>query len=466
MMRERRALLLMVGSLFGAMALITLVLWAVLGGGGHDGASGAAGASARATATPTATAAVTGDPATCTAEYTVTGSWPDGFGAQVVVTTGPGAAAGWELTWTFPADARVTELWNATLAADGTGGELVRVTAPGWDPDLAAGEQITIGFNGARGADVPQASGIALDGVPCAGPDGDLAVAEIEGETARGRTDGVFYVDPTGQAADAAATATGEDRTAAERIAGTAQALWVVDADPATARAQAADYTARAASAARTGVLVVYGIPGRDCGAYSSGGASAADTYLAWVTQIADGLVGSPWVVLEPDALAQLGDCDGQGDRAGMLREAARILDEAGAQVYLDAGHAAWLSADEAARRLQEVGTDHLAGFALNVSNDRSTAESRTYGDQISTATGGLHYVIDTSRNGNGGTGEWCNAPGRALGDVPTLVRDGTALDALLWVKRPGESDGTCNGGPAAGAWWPEAARTLVANAA
>lgn len=26
--------------------------------------------------------------------------------------------------------------------------------------------------------------------------------------------------------------------------------------------------------------------------------------------------------------------------------------------------------------------------------------------------------------------------------------------DAFLWVKRPGESDGTCHGGPPAGQFW------------
>lgn len=185
MMRERRALLLMVGSLFGAMALITLVLWLTLGRGGTGGdrpaATGAASASSAAAGTPAPTdGAVTGpaddggtddegagSAGTCTVAYTVTGSWPGGFGAQIVLTTGAGAAAGWELTWTFPADARVTELWNATLVSDGADGEPVRVAAPSWDPDLAAGETITIGFNGARGDDVPQAGDLALDGVAC-----------------------------------------------------------------------------------------------------------------------------------------------------------------------------------------------------------------------------------------------------------------------------------------------------------
>jgi endoglucanase len=34
-----------------------------------------------------------------------------------------------------------------------------------------------------------------------------------------------------------------------------------------------------------------------------------------------------------------------------------------------------------------------------------------------------------------------------------------------LWVKEPGESDGTCNNGPAAGEWWNERALELAAAA-
>ena len=35
-------------------------------------------------------------------------------------------------------------------------------------------------------------------------------------------------------------------------------------------------------------------------------------------------------------------------------------------------------------------------------------------------------------------------------------------VDTNLWIKPPGESDGPCNGGPAAGVWWPAAARELT----
>ena len=73
------------------------------------------------------------------------------------------------------------------------------------------------------------------------------------------------------------------------------------------------------------------------------------------------------------------------------------------------------------------------------------------------------YFVIDTSRNGNGPFGnEWCNPPGRALGIPPTCNTGNEKCDAFLWVKVPGESDGTCNGGPRAGRFWPEQAEKLI----
>ena len=63
--------------------------------------------------------------------------------------------------------------------------------------------------------------------------------------------------------------------------------------------------------------------------------------------------------------------------------------------------------------------------------------------------------MIDTSRNGNGPyTGpampQWCNPPGRALGQPPELNPGPAGVAAYLWIKDPGASDGQCNGGPAA----------------
>jgi endoglucanase len=99
------------------------------------------------------------------------------------------------------------------------------------------------------------------------------------------------------------------------------------------------------------------------------------------------------------------------------------------------------------------------------------------------------HYVIDTSRNGQGPWAapnypdpqDWCNPPGRGLGEAPTLDTGTPLVDAYLWVKIPGESDGECTRGlgpagetidpewgridPAAGDWFPEMALQLADNA-
>jgi endoglucanase len=111
------------------------------------------------------------------------------------------------------------------------------------------------------------------------------------------------------------------------------------------------------------------------------------------------------------------------------------------------------------------VGIENADGFALNVSNFETTQDNMEYGTKISQLLGGKHFVIDTSRNGLGSNGEWCNPPGRATGEKPTLSTGHPLVDAFLWVKVPGESDGTCRGGPRAGEWWPDYALGLIERA-
>ncbi|GAB6936796.1 glycoside hydrolase family 6 protein [Isoptericola variabilis] len=397
----------------------------------------------------------------CEVDYVVTSSWAGGFQADVTLTNLGDARTGWEVSWQQADGDRVAQVWNGRLTQDGA---QVRVTDVGWNGSLATGATASFGLIGTSSGAATVPASFSLDGVACTGgvPTTDPSDPPTDDPGTPG--DATFFVDDGTQAWDAWQAASGTDRALLEKIATTPQASWVTDADPAAAAAGVADYTSRAAAAGATPLLAVYAIPGRDCGSHSGGGTDEA-AYRAWVEQVAGAMVGEPWVVLEPDALPQLGACDGQGDRVGMLADAARILDEAGARVYLDVGHSAWLPASEAASRVQQVGLEHVAGFALNVSNYRTTDESRAYGEEVSALLGGVPFVVDTSRNGNGSNDEWCNPRGRALGERPAVVDDATHLDALLWVKRPGESDGACNGGPAAGAWWQEIALELARNA-
>ncbi|NUP37626.1 MAG: endoglucanase, partial [Streptomyces sp.] len=104
---------------------------------------------------------------------------------------------------------------------------------------------------------------------------------------------------------------------------------------------------------------------------------------------------------------------------------------------------------------LKEAGAASAAssdGIFSNVSNFHTTPDEIAYDRQVLAALGGsagLGAVIDTSRNGNGAPadGEWCDPAGRRIGRAPTLNTGEARIDAYLWVKLPGESDG-CNGAP------------------
>jgi endoglucanase len=219
-----------------------------------------------------------------------------------------------------------------------------------------------------------------------------------------------------------------------------------------------------AASQGALPVLVAYNISRLDCG---SGGATP-DGYRSWISAFADGIgARRAVVILEPDALAAMGclSADEQNVRTSLLGYAvAAFKARPGVTLYVDAGHANWLSASEIARRLILAGADRADGFALNVSNFVATAANVAYGEDVSRHLGGLRFVIDTGRNGRGPTADyqWCNPDGRGLGIAPTTDTRAPLVDAFLWIKPPGESDGTCNGGPQGGAWWAEYALGLA----
>ncbi len=211
-------------------------------------------------------------------------------------------------------------------------------------------------------------------------------------------------------------------------------------------------------------VIVLYAIVGRDCSAYSSGGMETEEEYLDWITNVAKSFKGrGPWVILEPDGLAMLGECK-MGDRVGMMQKASQILTNAGGRVYIDLANSGWKSVEERIALIDSIGTEFIHGFASNVANTESIEDEIADGEAIATATG-TRYVIDTGRNGNGSNGEWCNPEGRALGEMPRVVNEG-ALDAYLWIKGPGWSDGECNDGPAAGKWFASYGLELARNAA
>ena len=279
------------------------------------------------------------------------------------------------------------------------------------------------------------------------------------------------YVDPAGQAAVAARSAADPATAAAlHRIAQEPQFTWFGDWVPRErARSQAAALAETARAARRLPQLVLYALPHRDCGSFSAGGLTP-DGYRAWVREVAAGLRGGrSVVVVEPDALAQL-DClpaPARTERLALLRDALAVLKAAGATAYLDAGHSSWVAPHVMVTRLRSAGVTSARGVSLNVAGWGSTTAQVRYAHALAARLPGLHALVDTSRNGRGGVaGQWCNVPGQALGTRPRLAAD-RVVDALVWVKRPGESDGSCGRGePPAGAFWSDYAVDLSRRAA
>ncbi|MFD8048981.1 glycoside hydrolase family 6 protein [Streptomyces chartreusis] len=244
------------------------------------------------------------------------------------------------------------------------------------------------------------------------------------------------------------------------RIAAQPAAVWFADFTPDTITARVRAVTSGGSALGRVPVVVPYAIPDRDCGGYSEGGAPGLDAYDAWIDRFAAGLgSGDVIVVLEPDSVAQA-DClseRARADRFASLARAGRVMKAANprARVYYDAGHSGWNAPARQADWLRQAGAASTAssdGVFSNVSNFRTTSAEIAYDRQVLVALDGpasLGAVVDTSRNGAGAPadGEWCDPSGRKLGRAPTLATGESRIDAYLWVKLPGESDG-CKGRP------------------
>lgn len=263
------------------------------------------------------------------------------------------------------------------------------------------------------------------------------------------------------------------------RIGKKAQPLWITDyyGKPVDARNAVRGYVSRAAQAHKTPLLVIYNIPDRDCGMYSSQQQQINDRYYrSWVTKAAAGIGRSkPIVILEPDAIPFIDNpsCSGKGNRLASLKYAVKQLTKAGAWVYIDAGHSGWRSPADVAPLLKKAGIGMARGFATNVANSRTNRNETTYAKALikelrKRKVKGVHYLVDTSRNGAGNkgpaNGDVCNPTAARLGADPKLVFK-HAFDGRLWIKLPGESDGPCNGGPNSGEFFPTGACRLLKGA-
>ena len=299
-----------------------------------------------------------------------------------------------------------------------------------------------------------------------AGDPGADPVDAVDAQGINPYADHEQFADPDSKVAQAATAAKADDDADSEavfgRLAQTPQGIWLTPEEyPAGAVGPfVAHIVAAADEASRIPTFVVYGVPDRDCTGQHSAGGLPEDEYGPWVGEIAEAAgAGAAAAVVEPDALASLLECGDRDQRVGLIKDAAVRLTKAGVTTYIDGGHSHWIDPAELAPLMKDAGVADVRGFSTNVSNFQPDGDEKAYGEDLSAQLGGAHFILDSGRNGFGATDDWCNPPGRAFGTEPASASDAGHLDAFVWVKPPGESDGECNGGPPAGQFWAE--RTL-----
>jgi endoglucanase len=281
----------------------------------------------------------------------------------------------------------------------------------------------------------------------------------------------VFYTNPNSSVQQwvAANPGNANEPVIASKIASQPQATWYTTYNPTAIQSQVSSLTSAAAAKGQAPILVAYDIPNRDCGGASAGGAGTIANYETWISNFAAGLGSATAIVLvEPDSLA-LQSCLSSSDasaRDGAIAFAGHVIhaDDPNAKVYFDGGHSDWNSPAQQAAVLEAAGvTADANGVFTNVSNFEWTNDELYYGQQILNDIGdlNLHLVIDTSRNGIGPGNTWCDPSGRALGLNPTANTGYSYVDAFLWVKPPGESDGCA---AAAGTFVASVADALATN--
>ncbi|KAJ4303826.1 1,4-beta-D-glucan cellobiohydrolase cel6c [Kalmusia sp. IMI 367209] len=239
--------------------------------------------------------------------------------------------------------------------------------------------------------------------------------------------------------------------------------------------------------------LVIYDLPGRDCAAKASNGELAVGEINRYKTEYIDVIAGilkehpdqAFALIIEPDSLpnlvtnADLTTC--QQSKAGYeegVAYALKTLNLDNVVMYIDAGHGGWLGwndnlkpgAEGLAKVYKAAGSpSQVRGVATNIAGwnsfDQTPGEFSTatdaqwnkaqneklyvelFGAALKTAGHPNHAIVDTGRNAVTGLrlewGDWCNVKGAGFGVRPTADTGAELVDAFVWGKPGGESDGT-----------------------
>ncbi|MFI6575947.1 glycoside hydrolase family 6 protein [Nocardiopsis sp. NPDC050513] len=485
----------------------------------------------------------------CEVDYRIANDWGSGFTADVEISNLGDPVDGWELSWDFDGDQRITNMWNATHTQSGA---TVTAANVGHNGSVGTGASVSFGFQGTYGDDNPVPTAFTLNGTVCQGevdpdPTDDPTDEPTDPDPTPGeRVDNPYvgadvYVNPIWSAN--AAAEPGGDAVADEPTGVWLDRISAIEGNdsPTTGEMGLRDHLdealAQAGGQPLVFQLVVYNLPGRDCAALASNGelgpdeidrykdeyidpiadilADYEDTELRVVTTVEiDSLpnlvtnVGSrPTATPECDVMLANGNyVEGVGYALATLGAIDNVYN------YVDAGHHGWIGWDDnfgaSAQLFHEAANaagatpDDVHGFIANTANysaleepyidvdgviggalvrQSSWVDWNRYADELSFARAlreelvglgfddGIGMLIDTSRNGWGGdgrptapsssndvdtyveqsrmdrrihVGNWCNQAGAGLGERPQAA-PASGIDAYVWMKPPGESDGS-----------------------
>ncbi|MBE8717146.1 cellulose binding domain-containing protein [Cellvibrio polysaccharolyticus] len=92
-------------------------------------------------------------------EYVITNQWNDGFTANIRITnTGTTPINGWNVSWQYSGDNRLTSYWNANYSGDNP----YSASNLGWNGNIQPNQSVEVGFQGTKGsasAEVVQVTG-------------------------------------------------------------------------------------------------------------------------------------------------------------------------------------------------------------------------------------------------------------------------------------------------------------------
>ncbi|MGW4944128.1 glycoside hydrolase family 6 protein [Actinoplanes sp. NPDC004185] len=491
----------------------------------------------------------------CRVNYTVN-QWSTGFTGNVSVTNlGDAISGGWNLTWDFAGNQRVTQGWSATITQSG---QRVTAASPSWAGNLGQNASATFGFNADYSGTNAIPASFSLNGTACTGnpttPGSPSATPSTPGSpsaTPSTPTSPTTSPPPAGTKVDnpyAGAKgyvnpewkAKADAEPGGSRVSSNPTAVWL-DRIAAIAGTSGSSSNGSmglrdhldAALAQGAGYVqfVIYNLPGRDCSALASNGELGVNDLPRYKTEYIDPIAAiqaDPKYrslriinIVEIDSLPNLitntnvATCATMKSNGGYVQGVGYALNKLGAignvYNYVDAAHHGWIGWDtnsgptaqillEAARASGSV--NNVTGFIVNTANysalrepffqasstvgGQSVRQSKwvdwnMYVDELSFAQGfrqqlvtagfnsNIGMLIDTSRNGWGGAnrpaaaststdvntfvnqsridrrihaGNWCNQSGAGLGERPKAAPE-TGIDAYVWVKPPGESDGS-----------------------